>query len=344
MTPDNALYATAGLPGTGGWMAELDDFRVEEIPAYAPSGAGEHCLALIEKRDLTTPEAIRRLCGVLGVDAGRAGYAGLKDRHGVTRQWVSLQGACPEEVLRVQRPELRVLEAALHGNKLRTGHLRGNRFRAFLRGARQDGAPLALSVLERLAAQGLPNFFGQQRFGRQGDNAEQGLRMLRGQLKPRDRFRRRLLVSALQAHLFNQVLARRMEAGAHRRLLGGDVLQKVDSGGLFVSDQEDTDAERLARGEVAITGPICGPRMVLPAPGSPAMALEQAVFQENGVSPEDFAKLGRIARGARRPLTVRVQHAGVDPASDGLWIEFVLPPGAYATVLLAEVSKPDPSP
>lgn len=341
MTPDLPL-TTADLPGSGGEMRELADFRVEEIPAYTPGGTGEHCLILIEKQDLTTPAAVRRLCDALGADPAGAGHAGLKDRHGVTRQWISLHGADPAAALRVQHDNLRVLEAGLHGNKLRTGHLRGNRFRVVLRGTAPDGLERAQAVLERLERDGMANYFGEQRFGRDGDNAHQGLRLLRGELKVRDRFRRRLLISALQSMLFNDLLARRARQGSVARLLGGEVLQRTDSGGIFVSEDSETDTQRLAAGEVVITGPICGPRMPLPAAGSPALELERSVFASHGVAPGDFAALGRIARGGRRPLTIAVHGATVQPLPDGLVLEFVLPPGSYATVLLREVTKQDP--
>lgn len=332
---------TKELPGSGGAVRELDDFYVEEIPAYTPSGSGEHCFALIEKRDLTTPAAIRRLCDAVGMNPEAAGYAGLKDRRGVTRQWISLHGADPQALLKVEQEGLRVLEAGRHGNKLRTGHLRGNRFRIVLRGTAVDGEARAAAALARLASEGLPNYYGGQRFGREADNAVQGLQLLRGELKVRDRFRRRLLISALQSALFNEVLARRVEQGDLRRLLGGEVLQKVESGGLFVNalEEREVDAARLAAGEVVITGPICGPRMPLPAADSPALALEQAVFTEAGVQPADFSALGRLARGGRRPLTVPVHDATVRPVPEGLRLDFALPPGAYATVLLREVSK-----
>jgi len=322
-------------------MVELEDFHVEEIPAYAPSGSGEHCLVLLEKRDLTTPAAIRRLCGALGLDPAAAGYAGLKDRHGVTRQWISLHQVEPQRVRAVELEGLRVLEAQLHHNKLRPGHLRGNRFEVVLRGTVDDAMERARAVLGRLTREGLPNYFGDQRFGREGDNAAEGLRLLRGELKLRDRFKRRLLASALQSALFNDVLAVRTSQGMLRRIWGGEVLQRVDSGGLFISDpcERDLDQRRLDAGELCITGPICGPRMPLPAPGSQALELEQQVFQQHGVTPEAFGALGRIARGGRRPLTVQVESATVEQVPDGLRLTFSLPPGAYATVLLREVTK-----
>jgi tRNA pseudouridine13 synthase len=302
-------------------------------------------MALIEKRDLTTPGAIQRICRELGLNPAEAGYAGLKDRRGVARQWISLQRARPEDLLRAfQGPDLRVLEAAFHRNKLRTGHLRGNRFRVVLRDTEEGGLARAREVLRRLGP-GMPNYYGEQRFGRRGDNAEQGLRLLRGELRlsRRDRFKRRLLVSALQAKVFNEVLAHRMGQGQLQQLLGGEVLQRADSGGMFVSEpaQREVDARRLADGEVVITGPLLGPRMPWPAAGSPAHELEQGIFQGLGLTPEQFAPLGRIARGGRRPLTVSVGNATVEPSAGqrGLALCFMLPPGAYATVLLREVAK-----
>ena len=238
-----------------------------------------------------------------------------------------------------------MLDAGLHGNKLRTGHLRGNRFVITLRGVQPGGLGRARVILERLAAEELPNYFGEQRFGRHGDNAEAGLRLLRGQGRPpRDRMQRRLLVSALQSQLFNEVLARRLRtpgAGLHQ-LLGGEVLQRTDSEGLFVSEDAAVDGERLARRELRVTGPICGPRMPLPLEGSPARALEESVFAEHEVSKESFARLGRLARGGRRPISVPVAEADLGPGEepDSVRLRFLLPPGAYATVLLRELCKP----
>lgn len=339
---DERPLLTADLEGTGGEIAGLEGFVVEEIPAYLPCGEGEHCLALIEKRGLTTPQALQRLCRLVGQSPERAGYAGLKDKAGVTRQWVSLQGASPEQLRGVSEPDLRVLEAGLHRNKLRPGHARGNRFTLTLKGVHPDALPRAQAILARLRQQGLPNFYGEQRFGKHGDNAAQGLRLLRQEAPlPRDRMQRRLLVSALQSHLFNQTLSQRMRAaGGLGLLLGGEVLQRTDSGGLFVSEDRETDQRRLTQGEVVITGPICGPRMPLPGEGSAARALEEQVFSSAGVTPQSFSLLGRLARGGRRPLSVPLEQptAELSPAGE-LVLRFSLPSGSYATVLLREVTK-----
>ena len=344
----NSLDANSDLPlvteelsGCGGSPRGPEDFVVEEIPAYPPSGAGEHCMALVQKRELTTPEAVRRLCRAVGADPSQAGWAGLKDRNAVTRQWVSIQAVAPEALLAVQEPQLQVLSAERHRNKIKTGHLKGNRFQIVLRGAHPGGLAAARAALARLEELGLPNFYGSQRFGRDGDNGQVGLEIVAGVRRPpRDRHLRRLLLSAAQSLLFNDVLARRLRAGCWRQLLGGEVLQRTDSGGLFVSEDEQTDGVRLAAGEVVITGPICGPRTPWPRDGSAALELEQEVLAARGATPEQFGTLGRLARGGRRPLAVPVDDAAVEQLEpDALRVQVALPPGSYVTVLLREVSK-----
>lgn len=333
---------TEDLPGTGGAMCEVEDFEVEEIPAYTPCGEGEHCMALIRKRGLTTLEAGRRLCAALRIKPNTLGYAGMKDKQGITTQWMSLQGTTPEALLAAEVPGLEVLEAARHRNKLRTGHLRGNRFTVVLRQTHDDGVARASAVLEVLGLKGLPNVYGAQRFGRRGDNAEMGLGILAGkQRRPRDKRLARLMISAAQSQLFNDVVARRMREGSMDRMLGGEVLQRTDSGASFVSEDPDTDGPRLERGEVVITGPMHGTRMLWPADHSPARALEQEELDRRGVSPDLFANAGRLARGSRRPVTVPVEGASVEPCPEveGVRLKFSLPSGSYATVLLAEVMK-----
>ena len=333
---------TADLPGTGGEVCEVEDFVVEEIAAYTPCGEGEHCMALVRKRGLTTLEAGRNICKVLGVSPRNMGYAGMKDKKGVTTQWLSFQGTSPEELLAVQLPGLQVLEADRHKNKLRTGHLRGNRFTVVLHDTAEDGLSRAQAVLDVLQSQGLPNFYGPQRFGRRGDNAEQGLRILRKERRmPRDRRQGRLLLSSVQSLLFNDVVTRRLREGSLRRLLGGEVLQRTDSGGPFISEDAAVDGPRLERGEVVITGPMHGSRMPWPKDGSPARALEQEELDRRGVAIELFASAGRQARGGRRPVTVPLQGVALEPCPEvqGLKLQFSLPSGTYATVLLAEVIK-----
>tara|TARA_B100000809_G_scaffold177636_1_gene175193 strand:- start:4348 stop:5607 length:1260 start_codon:yes stop_codon:yes gene_type:complete len=164
-------YLSSDFPGIGGKIREeLEDFLVDEISLYQPCGEGEHVYFRIEKRDLATSEAIRQLSHRLGRPEKDFGYAGLKDRKGITRQTVSLAGIRVEDVLDLEFKNLRILSARRHRNKLRLGHLRGNKFRIRIRGVSADADELAKPILERIEEQGLPNYFGPQRFGNRGDS------------------------------------------------------------------------------------------------------------------------------------------------------------------------------
>ena len=329
---------TNELPATGGaFKVTPEDFCVEEIPVYVPTGVGEHTFLWIEKRGLSTHEAVQRLARALGVDAREAGTAGLKDKQALARQWISLPRVEPSAALAVSVEGVKVLSAQRHAHKLRTGHLRGNRFTVAIRGAGEGGEARAQAILDRLVEIGLPNYYGEQRFGRAGDNPERARAMLRGEARVHDRSERRLLLSALQSDLFNRVLARRIAAGTHRRALAGDVMQKVESGGIFVCEDPAVDQPRIDGWEIVPTGPMFGPKMRAPA-GEPA-ALEAEVLREAGMTIEDFAKAGKLAEGTRRALAVRLADvAPVTTREDGALIfTFSLPSGSYATVLLAEI-------
>ena len=338
MTP-GAFRLTAGLPGTGGRLrASPEDFEVEELPAYLPSGSGEHLYLWLEKVGLDTPEAAVRVAGALGLGLGEVSWAGFKDRLAVTRQWFSVPARAEASLSALQAtPELRLLAHARHGNKLRVGHLRGNRFRIRIRDAERPEAVDA--VLTRLVADGLPNAFGEQRFGR-GDTALRGMALVRGERLPRrpSAFERKLYVSAYQALLFNRLLSARLAAGTLRRALAGDLMRKTDSGGLFVCHDPEVDLPRIERGEIAPTGPLFGWKMQ--RPDGEVDAAEQAVLAAEGLTLESFRRLGSIAEGTRRPYTVPVGEAHWSAEGSAVELSFTLPAGAYATVLLDEVMKP----
>jgi len=173
-------YLTAGLPGTGGiFKASADDFEVTEIPLYEASGSGEHTYALVEKRGLTTLEMLRRLSRALGVPERDMGYAGMKDARGITRQTVSIPGVSPEQVAAVEVAGIKVLSAVRHTNKLRLGHLAGNSFRIRIREVSEEPAKKAEAILAVLCSRGVPNYFGEQRYGSQGNSADIGIGLLR---------------------------------------------------------------------------------------------------------------------------------------------------------------------
>jgi tRNA pseudouridine13 synthase len=163
-------YLTRELPGVGGVIKqEIDDFLVEEVPLYPAVGAGEHTYFEVEKSDLSTLEALERLSRELGKEVREFGFAGLKDRKGITRQTLSISGIAPERLLALELPQIKVLGARRHTNKLRVGHLRGNRFEIRIRNVAPDGAGRVADILSVIARQGMPNYFGPQRFGNRGD-------------------------------------------------------------------------------------------------------------------------------------------------------------------------------
>lgn len=336
---------TRSLPGSGGlFKAVPEDFVVDEVPAYPPAGEGGHTFLRIEKRALTSDEAVARLCAALAVARDEVGIAGVKDRQAVTRQWISVPNVDPERALALTLDGVRVLEAARHGHKLRTGHLRGNRFTLTVRGT-TDGVSRAQAIFAALERSGVANYFGAQRFGARGDNAQGGKALLRdgGSGKRLSRSQRRLLVSAYQSELFNRYLDRRIDDGLLARALLGDVLKKSDTCGLFTVDEAALlEAQaRLDAGALVVTGPMFGHKMMAPPSGSPASEREQAVIAEEGLEPADFAVLGKLAEGTRRPLTVPLAAAEVRAAEEpnAIVLSFTLPPGAYATLVLGEVMK-----
>lgn len=343
----NLPYLTSDLPGTGGTLRATDeDFVVDELPAYLPSGAGDHVYVRIEKRGLTTPQAITAIARALGVRDRDIGSAGMKDRHAVTTQWLSLPPPTKIEAAQALAIEhLRVLEVSRHANKLRTGHLRGNRFRIRVRGARPDAAAIARDVLARLCEQpGAPNWFGEQRFGKYGDNAQLGRALVTGE-RPLGRDRRidRLLVSALQSELFNKWLIARLADGLYRTALAGDLLHKRN-GGMFACTDPATDTARIAAGEITPTGPMFGVEMRACTPGSAAAERENALLAEAGLTREAFATVRAIAEGTRRDAAIAVAETAVEQSAETLEVTFALPAGAYATAVMREIMKTGPEP
>ncbi len=321
--------------------AKPDDFRVEEIPAYLPSGEGEHLYLLVRKTGLNTLDVMRQLAHALAVDPKQAGSAGMKDRHAVTTQWLSFPfpgTRSPEEASAITLPGVELLEARRHRNKLKTGHLRGNRFTITLRDLEPGTVDAVRDALEEAGRRGVPNAFGDQRFGRDGDNAEQAIAWLRGERRPpRGAKEQRFYVSALQSRLFNAVLAVREADDSWDRVLLGDLAEKHDSGGLFVVDEDALEdaAARARRGALSPTGPMFGPKM--PWPTHAPAAIEHEILTRELGGLEVLAPVARLAQGARRPLRLLLGDMQVSPGAtpDVLVVSFVLPKGGYATTVLA---------
>jgi len=313
---------------------EPEDFRVDEIPLYPPSGHGDHTFVSIEKRRRTTEDVANSLARLAGVKPRDVGYAGRKDREAVTTQWFSVPGLDPDQAQRFSAPGLRVIEAARHPHKLRTGQLRGNRFRIVVREIDRAASARAVARFESLAATGMPNRFGLQRFGRDGENVAKAQQILKGEAPRLDRRAARFLISALQSAVFNEVLRTRdLPLGA---LELGDVAMLHESGGSFVVDDVEREAPRAAAFEISATGPIFGPRLLSPL-GRPAER-ERAALERHGVALDELSMpRGIRLRGARRLLRVRPTGMDTRVTADTLELRFELPPGSYAAVLLDEV-------
>jgi tRNA pseudouridine13 synthase len=339
---------TGDLPGIGGRIkASPEEFEVEEIPAYQPSGTGEYLYLWIEKRDMGAEYFTRQVAQRLGIAPGDVGTAGLKDRRAVTRQLVSVPARAEAQLHRLDGDGIRVLHFSRHGNKLKPGHLHGNRFRILVRdtdtGAEERLGPL----LDRLRQQGLPNFYGPQRFGRYGETVLLGLALLRGEppaapaagRRPnlRSPFLRKLALSAAQSALFNHYLACRFADGLLRHVLAGDVMAKRPFGGLFVAADVPREQERFDARETVHTGPMFG-RKTFPA-AAMAAAREVATLQDAGLAPDALRGFGKLLQGTRRPNLVYVDDLTAAAKPDGVQLTFTLPAGSYATVLLREITK-----
>ena len=313
-------YLTTELPGIGGRLKELpEDFVVEEIPAYEPSGEGQHLFLWIEKKDLPHDLLLRRISKILEISQDDIGTAGIKDRRAVTRQFVSVPNSAASRVEQLESDELHVLKAVPHGNKLRTGHLRGNRFTIVVKGAHPDSENRARLI------------------------AQVGLDLLSGQKSPRDipfskrKFLLRLALSAVQSELFNHCLALRLRDGLLNTVLDGDVLEVVESGGKFVGEDAVSEQARLDQGELAVTGPRVGVKMLSPR-GVPAER-EALVLEHSGLKQADFEKFPQLLSGARRAYVNRPGELVTTAVEGGIRFQFAVPSGVYATMLLREFMK-----
>lgn len=329
--------AHGGLLGTGRQRAEPEDFQVTEVLGFEADGEGDHWLLWVRKTGANTEWVARRLAATAGVPVSTVGYAGLKDRWAVTEQWFSLPrpraGDAEPDWGPLAEQGIEVLEVHAHRRKLRRGTLAGNRFRIRLRECRPD--PVALDVrLASIRAHGVPNYFGEQRFGHADGNLHRAHELLTGAAKRVPRHQRGLWLSAVRAQIFNELLAERVHRGDWERLRPGDCPQLAGSHSFFLAEVIDEALrERAAWFDLHPSGPLWGRGE--PPSRLEIQALEQAVAAGLSPWPERLAEQG--LEQERRSLRLTVADLQGELADGCLVLEFGLSSGAYATSVLREI-------
>lgn len=349
MDLDLALpYLTASLPGVGGVLrATADDFVVEEVGLYEAAGDGQHLYVNLTKSGLTTKDVQIRLAQIFGLERESVGFAGMKDKYARTTQTFSLSVGHRPAVFAEEASEriagelpVTVNWVQFHRNKLRLGHLLGNRFRIRITqlAVTPDEALIrAQAIGAEIVKRGLPNYFGAQRMGHNGANVRRGLELLTGERQKLDKWLRRFLISSFQSHLCNRYLVRRLESGAFDHLLAGDVAKKYATGGMFDVSDLDAEAPRYAAQEISFTAPLFGPKMW--AAQAESGELEASVLAASPVSMDDLARAH--IEGTRRVGRLLVPDLSVALEGDSLVATFMLTKGAFATVVMRELMKID---
>lgn len=332
------------------------DFVVDEIPLYEFSGEGEHLILQVRKKSLSTSEMIGQIARYLGIKNKEIGYAGLKDKHAMTKQYISLHKKYEEALENFNHENIKILSKTYHNNKIRIGHLKGNRFYIKVKKVNPTSAAKIDEALKNIQNAGMPNYFGYQRFGNDGDNHILGEKLAKGDARERNPRVKKLLINAYQSHLFNLWLSRRLEinslvssfeakeisellnmpndevlkmkAQKHPfKLITGDAMEHYPHGKLFEYEGSPEDLQRFNDRAISVTGLLCG-KKVKNATGL-AGEIEKAFDDEIN------------ADGARRyawvyPTEIEGRFNQVEAQYE---MNFTLPKGSYATVFIEEIAK-----
>jgi tRNA pseudouridine13 synthase len=326
----------APLP-TAQLKAAPEDFHVEEQLSFEPSGSGPHWLLRVEKRGANTRWVAAQIARLAGVPGGDVGYAGLKDRHAVAVQWFSVPklASTAEFWTEVRTSEYKVLEARANARKLKVGALLGNRFRIRLRNVTWSREQLD-SKLAALTTHGVPNYFGAQRFGRDGYNLDRVAAWVQSGVAPRGRAERGFALSAARSLLFNAVLGRRVEAGDWSQLAAGDLANLDGSGSHFaVAAVDDEMRRRLHEFDIHPSGPLWG-RGAPPSQGQSLQHEIEAVREFAAVA-DLLADCGLSQE--RRALRCAIRELSVEREANTLSLGFSLRRGQFATAVLRELCE-----
>jgi len=311
---------------------ECADFVVKEQLGYDMSGDGEFVVVKVRKTDCNTLFVGEQLAKFAGISARNMSYAGLKDRKAITEQWFSLQmpGQPTPDFSQFSLEGVEILEVTRHQRKIRIGSLQGNHFEILLRNAEETDE---LKVrLDFLAKNGFPNYFTEQRFGRDGNNLTQALRWANGEIKVKDRNKRSFYLSTARSEVFNLIVAKRIELGLAQQVLNGDVLQLNGSHSWFVADESEDLTQlqqRLIQQDILLTAPLIGEE------DKSAVDFENEIFAQHQAL-FDLMRQERM-KAARRPILMQPQQFQWQFEPNGLRLKFYLPAGSYATALAREL-------
>ena len=312
--------------------AEYADFVVKEQLGYDMSGDGEFVVVKVRKTDCNTLFVGEQLAKFAGISARNMSYAGLKDRKAITEQWFSLQmpGQPTPDFSQFSLEGVEILDVTRHQRKIRIGSLQGNHFEILLRNTEETDE--LKERLDFLAKNGFPNYFTEQRFGRDGNNLTQALRWANGEINVKDRNKRSFYLSAARSEIFNLIVAKRIELGLAQQVLNGDILQLNGSHSWFVVDESEDLAQlqqRLAQQDVLLTAPLISEEE------KSAVDFENEIFAQH----QALFPLMRQERmkAARRPILMQPQQFQWQFEPNGLRLKFYLPAGSYATALIREL-------
>lgn len=324
-----------GQPITSGvFKASVDDFKVDERLGFELSGSGEHQFLRIEKRGLNTDELVKRLAKTLAKPIKSISYAGLKDRQALTTQWLSVH--CPGEAIEgvdsLEGDGWRVIDSGRHLKKLKIGGLAGNLFTLVVRDISDCAAVEARIQLIKIG--GVPNYFGPQRFGHNGQNVSKAAHMLLNGVRVKDKFLRGIYYSAARSWLFNRILSARVEQRTWNKALSGDVMQLAGTHSIFpIETPDDAIHARVAANDVS-------PASVLWGRGNERLSLEALAVQQQSLNGMESWGLALEQHGldrAYRAHVLHAQHLTWEWQDTHLTLSFELPPGGYATSILREL-------
>jgi tRNA pseudouridine13 synthase len=334
--PDQLVYAFGGPCVSGKIRTIPEDFQVDEIPGFSPDGKGDHVYLTIRKTGLTTNAVARKLRDFCKVQSRDIGYAGMKDKHAVTTQTfsINLAGIHEPDWSEIESDSIKIIKTSRHPRKLKRGVLKGNRFKLVIREL-EGNLECVEQRLQEIKKQGVPNYFGVQRFGNNGANIEKAWRLFNQPGMRVKRDERSILFSSVRSMLFNALLSERVKQDIWSQLLEGEVINLDGTERHFLEAIDEVLIKRASELDVHPTGPLPGIDSRAIRPAAVAGEIETAVLNQYQ---EWFAGLENFRlEHARRALRIAVRNLEWQLNGNALTLAFDLTSGAYATVVLREL-------